>query len=77
LFIICFTILPLLAARAILDIGYTVIIHSISGYSHCLVRLFLMILFHVFFLFELSLLQSLQPRIDGFKILYNYILYVF
>ncbi|KAK1471376.1 hypothetical protein CABS01_16367 [Colletotrichum abscissum] len=36
---ICFLFLLLLAARAILDIVYTVLIHSISGYSHCLARL--------------------------------------
>ncbi|KAK1474784.1 hypothetical protein CCUS01_05409, partial [Colletotrichum cuscutae] len=32
-------ILPLLAARAVLGIIYTVLIHGISGYSHCLARL--------------------------------------
>ncbi|UQC80703.1 uncharacterized protein CLUP02_06187, partial [Colletotrichum lupini] len=37
---ICFGILPLLAARAVLDIDYTVLIHGISGYSHCLDRLY-------------------------------------
>ncbi|KAK1526252.1 uncharacterized protein CCOS01_08670, partial [Colletotrichum costaricense] len=37
---IYFCILPLLAAQAVLDIGYTVLTHSISGYSHYLDRLF-------------------------------------
>ncbi|UQC76876.1 uncharacterized protein CLUP02_18391, partial [Colletotrichum lupini] len=31
---IYFDILPLLAARAILDIDYTVLIYSINKYSH-------------------------------------------
>ncbi|KAK1489432.1 hypothetical protein CCUS01_03480, partial [Colletotrichum cuscutae] len=33
-------ILPLLAARAVLSIIYTVLIHGISGFSHCLARLY-------------------------------------
>ncbi|KAK1507825.1 hypothetical protein CTAM01_02937, partial [Colletotrichum tamarilloi] len=37
---IYFCILPLLAARAILSIVYTVLIHSISEYSYCPDRLF-------------------------------------
>ncbi|UQC88957.1 uncharacterized protein CLUP02_14484, partial [Colletotrichum lupini] len=40
LLIIYFYILPLLAARAILNINYTVLIHSINIYSHRLDRLF-------------------------------------
>ncbi|KAK1460463.1 hypothetical protein CCUS01_08981, partial [Colletotrichum cuscutae] len=34
-----FYILPLLAARAVLDIVHTVLIHSINRYSHCLNKL--------------------------------------
>ncbi|KAK1466140.1 hypothetical protein CCUS01_07488, partial [Colletotrichum cuscutae] len=37
---IYFCILPLLAARAVLDIVSIVLIHGISRYSHCLARLF-------------------------------------
>ncbi|KAK1529365.1 hypothetical protein CPAR01_11677, partial [Colletotrichum paranaense] len=37
---IYFCVLPLLATRAILSIVYTVLIHSISTYSHYLDRLF-------------------------------------
>ncbi|UQC87601.1 uncharacterized protein CLUP02_13119, partial [Colletotrichum lupini] len=36
-----FLFLPLLAARAILDIDYTVVIHSINRYSHYLDRLYI------------------------------------
>ncbi|KAK1457374.1 hypothetical protein CMEL01_15854, partial [Colletotrichum melonis] len=43
LLIFVFFILPLLAARAVLDIIYTVLIHSINRYSHCLGRLFFQI----------------------------------
>ncbi|KAK1452959.1 hypothetical protein CCUS01_01976, partial [Colletotrichum cuscutae] len=36
-------ILPLLAARAVLGIIYTVLIYGISGYSHCLARKYIYI----------------------------------
>ncbi|KAK1538696.1 uncharacterized protein CCOS01_00010 [Colletotrichum costaricense] len=42
-----FYVLPLLAARAVLDIDYTVLIHSISEYSHCLDRLIMMCIFDI------------------------------
>ncbi|KAK1451568.1 hypothetical protein CMEL01_06142, partial [Colletotrichum melonis] len=41
--VIYLCVLPLLAARAILSIIYTVLIYSIITYSHCLDRLFLII----------------------------------
>ncbi|KAK1492924.1 hypothetical protein CCUS01_13920, partial [Colletotrichum cuscutae] len=37
---VCFKVLPLPAARAVLDIVFTVLIHRISEYSHCLNKLF-------------------------------------
>ncbi|UQC89321.1 uncharacterized protein CLUP02_14850, partial [Colletotrichum lupini] len=41
---ICFYILPLLAARAVLDINYIVLIYSINRYSYYLDRLIFLII---------------------------------
>ncbi|KAK1489361.1 hypothetical protein CCUS01_03408, partial [Colletotrichum cuscutae] len=46
--IIYLYILPLLAARAVLGIIYTVLIHGISGYSHCLARLLFIIIYFLY-----------------------------
>ncbi|KAK1469473.1 hypothetical protein CMEL01_01240, partial [Colletotrichum melonis] len=64
---ICFYFLPLLATRAVLGIVYTVLIHSISAYSHYLDRLF-------FFSFRFSTFLTFPPaKFVNFIYIYIYI----